>query len=324
MECVNSKSISYQFQPGQEEKFCQQINFNYLKGSVYEIASKIPVGYQNNVCYFQGQIYFQVFDQVFIICDADIQLVCQIPDYALLTSVYYGLPFPSQLFTLNNKLFVHNASRKLYEINTENNSLKKGRTEFFMQFFQFCDIVVALNNSYIYRVSLYSNLEFFNLCHIQQSKVLFNSGGVLLLVDCSENYFIFNMLDLVLISLSPEQKELFTEIQQILVPGLIGFKIKDEILKQIISEEFPKRVQQRQQQFYSQNICQTTFNKLVFGSDLQLVLKSQFEHIQYIFISTQNQISNKQDQINQGLQTALTLQNLFLNSFLQLNDQCQQ
>ncbi|CAL6104106.1 Conserved_hypothetical protein [Hexamita inflata] len=325
MECINSKSVSFQFEPGQEEKFCQSIYFQFLKGSVNEITSKTPLGYQNNIFYCNKQVYFQVLDQIFVVHDLDVKLVGQIPDYGFETSVYYGIPFPTQLFALKDKLYVHNAAGKLYQVNTQRKKFQivrgANKNIYNMQFFQFCDTVIALNYSYIYQVL--NSSELFFLYNVQYSKVLFNSGGVLLLVHDAESY-IFNMLDLVLIPLSPEQLELFSNIEQILVPDLIGFKIKDQILQQIISDDFPKRVQQRQLQFYGQKMCQATFNKLVFGSDLKPVLKTKFEHIKNEFTSTQNKITNQFERINFGLKTALNLQNHFVNSFAMINCGCEQ
>ncbi|CAL6090596.1 Conserved_hypothetical protein [Hexamita inflata] len=325
IECINNKSISYYFEPGQEENFCQQVNFIFLKGTVNEITSKIPIGYQNNVCYYDRKVYFQVSDQIFVVRDLNVELVGQIPDYGFQTSVYYGIPFPSQIFTINDKLYVHNAAGKLYQVNTQRKKFQivRGANKdiYNMQFFQFCDTVIALNYSYIYQVL--NSSELFFLYNVQYSKVLFNSGGVLLLVHDAESY-IFNMLDLVLIPLSPEQLELFSNIEQILVPDLIGFKIKDYILQNIISDDFPKRVQQRQLQYYGQYMCQATFNKLVFGSDLKLVLKTKFEHIKNEFTSTQNKITNQFERINFGLKTALNLQNHFVNSFALINCGCEQ
>ncbi|CAL6084828.1 Hypothetical_protein [Hexamita inflata] len=324
MKCINSNTISHQFKPGQIENFCQQVNFIFLKGTVNEITSKIPIGYQNNMCYYNGQVYVQVLDQIFVVYDLDVKLVGQIPDYGFETSVYYGIPFPSQIFTINDKLYVHNAAGKLYQVNTQRKKFQivrgANKNIYNMQFFQFCDTVIALNYSYIYQVL--NSSELFFLYNVQYSKVLFNSGGVLLLIHDAESY-IFNMLDLVLIPLSPEQQELFSNIEQILVPDIIGFKIKDQILQQIISDDFPKRVQQRQQQFYQQ-MCQTTFNKLVFGSDLKPVLKTKFEHIKNEFTSTQNKITNQFERINFGLKTALNLQNHFVNSFAMINCGCEQ
>ncbi|CAL6104111.1 Hypothetical_protein [Hexamita inflata] len=127
MECINSNTISHQFKPGQNENFCQQVNFIFLNGQINEITSQIPIGYLNNMCYYNGQVYFQVLDQIFVVYDLDVKLVGQIPDYGFETSVYYGFPLSSQIFTINDKLYAHNASRKIYQVNTKRNTFNKVR-----------------------------------------------------------------------------------------------------------------------------------------------------------------------------------------------------
>ncbi|CAL5973189.1 Hypothetical_protein [Hexamita inflata] len=285
---MNSKQLQYKFTQGQVENFLYYISLKRIfKFVASNSAQKIPQNYTLNIVYHKGNYYFLMFDFLFILHNLDLQLITQLPDYAYFRNLGNNLNQSAQLFTLNNKLYVHNCSNKLFEVKN-NNKLKCVNRKHQNYFYaQFCDKVFALTFNQIFQIK--NDLELVSLKQIQSSILLFCSGPILILVTVNdwqshELFYILNMMDS---QVEIKQSKSFQFIvnkqmnYDLLELGENGFKFKDEILDTIFGPEFKTRVSEYEKAYYlKQPKCETKqISKFIFDSKMELIFEPQIRDV---------------------------------------------
>ncbi|CAL6052007.1 Hypothetical_protein [Hexamita inflata] len=128
----------------------------------------------------------------------DVELVAQLPFFRYYSKRFLRQDLPGGLlFTMNDKLYVHNAHEKQFEI--RDNQLhcinKKHHNTYY---YQFCDKVIAIKSSGIFTVA--SNLKLTQIAPVYRVKMLFTNGGTLVMTNNGDQYqtIIFNILDMIL------------------------------------------------------------------------------------------------------------------------------
>ncbi|CAL5999432.1 Hypothetical_protein [Hexamita inflata] len=122
---LGTRQIKYQFSSGQTENILYKLDYSkiYQANIVYSNYA-VPPGYATNVCIYHNEVYFTCFEFVFRIRNSNVELVAQLPKFGYYLKKYRKYDFPGGLlFTINDKLYVHNAYRNLFEI--KNNKLKR-------------------------------------------------------------------------------------------------------------------------------------------------------------------------------------------------------
>ncbi|CAL5973205.1 Conserved_hypothetical protein [Hexamita inflata] len=314
LKVMKSKQLQYKFTSGQVEEFLYYISLKRFKFRTSNTIYYLPQSCTLNIVMHQGIQYILIFDFLFILNGLELKLVAQIPDFAYYKNLDTNLNQSSQLFTLNNKLYVHNCATELFEVN--NNKLKcvnrKHKNYFYAQF---CDKLFALTFNKIFQVN--NNFELNLLQEMESSKLLFCSGAVLIMVTVNyqhdyDLFYILNMLDSQVET--RELNETYQFIAQnkqmnydLLELGENGFKFKDEVLDTIFGPEFKTRVQEYEKGYYSKMPkCKTKqISKFVFDSKMELILEPQFK-----------QVNAKLEQISQVLRDQMSLTNDRIDSLL--------
>ncbi|CAL5978853.1 Hypothetical_protein [Hexamita inflata] len=120
-----SQLLPFNFQSKYFNTFCNNINdARFMQAKVVEKELKIPRTQFNPpiICY--GKIFLNIFDFVFTIEEFQLKYFAQMPKYAYY--VKQGVTHENcggQMFTMNSKLYCHNKSSKLFEIQ-KNGKLK--------------------------------------------------------------------------------------------------------------------------------------------------------------------------------------------------------
>ncbi|CAL6015395.1 Conserved_hypothetical protein [Hexamita inflata] len=280
---------------------------------------------------YNSKQYILIFDFLFILNGLDLKLVAQIPDFAYYKNLDINLNQSAQLFTLNNKLYVHNCANKLFEVKN-NNKLKcvnKKHQNYF--YAQFCDKLFALRFDQIYEVK--NNFQLEILKEIESSKLLFCSGAVLILVTVNyqhdyDLFYILNMLDSQVET--RELNETYQFIAQnklmnydLLELGENGFKFKDEILDTIFGPEFKTRVSEYEKAYYlKQPKCETKqISKFIFDSKMELIFEPQFKQVNFKLEQISQVLRDLMSLTNDRIDSLLSIQNLLVAKFNGLEQQ---
>ncbi|CAL6014738.1 Hypothetical_protein [Hexamita inflata] len=317
--CLYKQSIKYNFQPLQEESYAYNTYQKSLcRGSISEMPHQIPPAHLTDVQYFGNKIYFSVLDYIFIINeDLSVDFVQHINEFGRyfrrsINSYFNG----GQMFTMNNKLYVHNQSQKLFELK-QNNKLKCISKKHHSIFYcQFCDKVYAVNNSDIYIVN--QQLQLVNIKQLYDIKILFASGGTLVISSDAQYLYVLNMLDTKLVSVKQEE----INLSQIMIPyqlelGPTGLQLKDEILVKLFGIDFPYRLVTHYNNYHNNQFikCQNNFLKSFFNSKIDLVTKNQWSKANQQFSNVQSKILDQQTQISQAISNLVVSCNLMSSKF---------
>ncbi|CAL6052301.1 Hypothetical_protein [Hexamita inflata] len=198
-KCLSQKQIQYYFEPNKTQKYFFCVHFKkFFESSVCYKSIKTGFGFLNNSIVFNNKIYFTYFDFVYVSDGISVQIVGQIPNYLHHFKNYvYEQYSGGMLFTLNGKLYVHNHSKYLYQIN--NNKLKLvNRSHKNKYYYQFCDKTYCIYLNGIYSVQNNNLKQLKLILKVDQMKILFNCGGTLIVNGYSEyqtHVVILNMLD---------------------------------------------------------------------------------------------------------------------------------
>ncbi|CAL6029793.1 Hypothetical_protein [Hexamita inflata] len=248
---IYSKQSKYQFQPGQKEKFCATLTSKSLVSSIVnETEFQIPPSYFSNVFICKQKVFFNVLDFVFVLKDNfEIQMVSQVPNFGKYVNVsideYKKLDLTGgHMFTLNDKLYIHNNSNKLFQVRGK--SLRcVNRKHFNTHYYQFCDKVYAVGQFNIFKVE--SNLKLVEIENVAYPRIIFAQGGVLVLIhyydysNAVQKYFVLNMLDGVITTIKQDEVNL-QNIQNVIELGPTGWQLKNQILARLCGADFQQRM----------------------------------------------------------------------------------
>ncbi|CAL5999210.1 Conserved_hypothetical protein [Hexamita inflata] len=299
--------IKFKFTPRQAESFCFCIqHYSLYKGAISDTSYQVPPTQFTSIRYCKNKIYFSVLDHLFVINeDFSVDLVQYIKEFGkgssgVYTTIDYG---GGQMFTMNNKLYVHNQSSKLFELK-RNNQLKcinnKLRNKFYCQF---CDMVYAVDNSGVFLVNHELQLIcIYQLCNI---KILFAQGCILIAVDSSEQiFYVLNMLDAKVIVVKQDEINL---VQYQVELGPTGTQLKNEILIKLFGFEFPYRMTTYYDNFHNNNMlmCQNQFIKQFFSKNMSLVTQIQWNQTLTHFNNLQSQVKDFTSRISKQVSNLL-------------------
>ncbi|CAL5977622.1 Conserved_hypothetical protein [Hexamita inflata] len=326
---ISSKQSQFLFKPGQIERFCTFLNKkNRLTYKVNETAFEIPPSYQSQVFICNSKVYFNVFDFIFVLTDnLELELIDQVPDFGYkslngklknLEQQYKFDYIGGQLFTIDNKLYMHNNSSKLFQI--EGKQLKcVNRKHFSTYYFQFCDKVYAIGKDMIFTVE--KNLKLKSLEYSQFQDIIFSQGATLVLSDklYYNQYYFLNMLDGVITSLKFDQIDL-RDIYKVIELGPTGWQLKNEILVKLWGVDFPQRMKDYFNNYQSIMLQNSQYIKNTFRLmlsnrkyNLNKLFCKQFTNIADQFAIIQNQIIEQQKNIVQSVYRVINLQNQLLS-----------
>ncbi|CAL6004012.1 Conserved_hypothetical protein [Hexamita inflata] len=174
-----SQPVPYNFQSKYFSTFCNNIDDSrFMQAKVVEKELKIPRAQFNQpvVCY--GKIFLNIFDYIFTIEDFQLKYFAQMPKYAYYIKQGVTYDGCGQMFTMNSKLYCHNQSSKLFEVQ-KNGKLKcVNRKHFNIQYYQYGDKVYATDERKIYLVK--SNLQLQSLFELGFGRVQFIQPGALI------------------------------------------------------------------------------------------------------------------------------------------------
>ncbi|CAL5999176.1 Conserved_hypothetical protein [Hexamita inflata] len=325
---IHSQQSKYQFQPGQKEKFCATLTSKSLVSSlVNETEFQIPPSYFSNVFICKQKVYFNVLDFVFVLKDNfEIQMVNQVPNFGRHVNksidTYKKLDLTGgHMFTLNDKLYIHNNSNKLFQVRWK--SLRcVNRKHFNTHYYQFCDKVYAVGQFNIFKVE--SNLKLVEIENVAYPRIIFAQGGVLVLIhyydysNAVQNYFVLNMLDGVISSVKPYEVNL-QNIQNVIELGPTGWQLKNEILARLCGADFQQRMVDYFNNYQKVQLKKSKYKKnafgLVFKSDLKKLVSSQFQKVQDKFTLIQKKIVEQQQSIINTTKNVMSLQNQLLSGY---------
>ncbi|CAL5973145.1 Hypothetical_protein [Hexamita inflata] len=336
---MNAQSLKYYFQPGQTEQFCYYVSFKKCKRFVQETSLKLQPGWTQSACIYNNQQYIVVFDNIFILSSLDLQLVAKIPDFGLFNYNYQSnLNLSAQIFTLNDKLYVHNNSSKLFQIN-KNYKLKCVNKKHGNYFYaQFCDHVFVFQFNKVQKLKCIFELELVQ--DIRSSRLLFCSGAIaILVVICEwerkyESLYIVNMLDgCVKYWLDTDHQFIQMDADQVhneqinkdaLELDQTGFKIKDQIIDQILGNDFRKRVSEFRKTYEcKQKIVVNTnqMHEFVFKAELELILEPQFKRTINTFRLLSETVQNQLQETSNAVKGLVEIQNKMIQIFNFMQDQ---
>ncbi|CAL6015808.1 Conserved_hypothetical protein [Hexamita inflata] len=273
---LSARQIKHQFSSGQTEKILYNVDYPKKCSKIYQanlVYSNytVPPGYATNVCVFRNEVYFTCFEFVFRIRNLNVELVAQLPNFGYYLKRHRKYEFlGGLLFTINDKLYVHNAYKNLFEI--KNNKLRcLSRKHFETFYYQFCDKVVAITPTDIFTVS--SNLKLHHVASVYRVKMLFTNGGTLLMINHSKNNYnqhtlmAYNMID-----------NIFTRVTNIFINycditasyvtlGPAGFQLKNEVLSELFGLDFSSRMIKYYEQYGSvKNQLTPDYKQMIFNS----------------------------------------------------------
>ncbi|CAL6051617.1 Hypothetical_protein [Hexamita inflata] len=319
--CLKVCTINYNFELLLNDRFYSNTAFNNLyKPNVHNRKVTLNDTFQTNVIAFQGKHYFTVFDFVFCYDGFTVSHVAQIPRYQYFFRCrksqipkHIGEPrkhldimnFPSgTMFTINNKLYVHNHSKQLYEL--RGNKFKcVNRDHVFKSYYQFCDKVYCIDFNHLYAVQ--QNLKLKVLSEFTEPRILVNHCGILIIACHLNNqfgveYLALSMLDGVVTQI-PDMATYFennVHLSGNLVLGSVGLQLSEEITTEVFGPKYSSRVQQynwdyqsKTGQYQIKNIIKT----------VNMVSQQQFGIINDRFQSLQHHILNQCDTLNNNMQT---------------------
>ncbi|CAL6001711.1 Conserved_hypothetical protein [Hexamita inflata] len=212
--CLSVQQLTQNFELGLTEKFCSYTHsiLNLYRPELHTRSVTLNDTFQTNVVHFKGKCYFTVFDQVYFYDNLTVKQIAIIPKYQnyfrckkAQVPRHGGEPrkhlnimkFPSgTMFTMNNRLYVHNHSNELYELS--GNTLKcVDKDHVFKSYYQFCDKVYCVDFNHVYAVQ---NLKLKVLAEFTEPKILVNHNGVLIIAcrlndQLATEYLALNMLD---------------------------------------------------------------------------------------------------------------------------------
>ncbi|CAL6038036.1 Hypothetical_protein [Hexamita inflata] len=154
-QIISHLKTKYSFNPREEQPFALSVHQKSIcKSEISEVNYQIPEEQFTNVHFCYGKTYFTVLDMIFVVTDnLNIKIVNQLPNYGQYYGLFQKLSHQGgNMFTINNKLYIHNNSTRLYQLKA-NNKLKcicrKHKNAFY---YQFCDKVYAITMHDVYVV----------------------------------------------------------------------------------------------------------------------------------------------------------------------------
>ncbi|CAL6052059.1 Conserved_hypothetical protein [Hexamita inflata] len=307
-----TRQIRYQFSSGQTENILYKLDYpKIFKANLVYSNYAVPPGYVTNVCIYHNKVYFTCFEFVFRIRNSNVELVAQLPNFGYYLKKHQKYDFPGGLlFTINDKLYVHNVYRNLFEI--QNNMLKSvSRKHFETFYYQFCDKVVAITPTDIFTVS--SDLKLTHVVSVYRVKVLFTNGGTLLMINNSRNnqnehiLMAYNMLDNTLTKVTNiliNQHNLANYV----ILGPTGFQLKNEVLSELYGPDFPSRMISYYEEFSSKNKLSSEYKQMIFNSDLNKIFEIWFQRVDsHLYVAKQRMISGC-NKVNAAVGTLIPLE----------------
>ncbi|CAL6052127.1 Hypothetical_protein [Hexamita inflata] len=320
-KCLKVCKLNYNFELWLSDQFYSYTFFSSLyKPIVHTSTVHLNDTFQTNVVYFKGKNYFTVFDFVFCYDGLTVSHIAQIPRYQYFFRCrksqipkHAGEPrkhldimdFPSgTMFTINNKLYVHNHSKQLYEL--RGNKFKcVNRDHVFKSYYQFCDKVYCIDFNHLYVVQ--NNLKLKVLSEFSEPRILVNHCGILILACHLNNqfrveYLALNMLDGVVTRI-PDMASFYNNNAQVvdnLVLDNVGLQLSEEIITEVFGPKYSSRVQQYNCDYQSKT-GQYQIKNII--TTVNMVSQQQFSRINDRFQSLQYRILNQCETLNNNVQT---------------------
>ncbi|CAL6031959.1 Hypothetical_protein [Hexamita inflata] len=167
-----------------------------MQAKVVEKLLKIPHTEfsQPVICY--EKIFLNIFDFIFTIQDFQLKYFTQLPQYAYY--VIQGAKFDNcggQMFSMNNKLYCHNKSSKLFEIKRNGKLKCVNRKHYNLSYYQFRNIVFAIGERKIYLVK--SDFQLQSIFDLGKGRIQFVLPGALILYSSlhKNSYVVLNMVN---------------------------------------------------------------------------------------------------------------------------------
>ncbi|CAL6005790.1 Conserved_hypothetical protein [Hexamita inflata] len=309
---LGARQIKYQFSSGQNVNILYKLDYSEIfKVNLLYSNYVVPPGYATNVCIYHNEVYFTCFEFVFRIRNLNVELVAQLPNFGQYFKKHNKQDLTGGLlFTINDKLYVHNIHNKLFEI--RNDKLKcVNRKHFDTFYYQFCDIVVAITPTDIFTVS--SDLKLTHVVSVYRVKVLFTNGGSLLMINNSRNnqnehiLMAYNMLDNTLTKVT---NILINQhnIANYVILGPTGFQLKNEVLSELYGPDFSSRMISYYKEFSSKNQLSSEYKQMIFNSNLNKIFETRFQRVEsHLYIAKQRMISGC-NKINAAVGTLIPLE----------------
>ncbi|CAL5999304.1 Hypothetical_protein [Hexamita inflata] len=289
-QVISNIKTKYSFNPGEEQSFPYFVHQKKVfQSEISNTDYKIPEEQFTNVHFCNGKTYFNVLDMIFVVKkDLSIQVVSQLPNYGLHYGGFQKLSHQGgNMFTMNNKLYVHNNSKKLYQVKA-NHKLKCIRSNHKNIFYyQFCDKVYAITMHDIYLVM--NNLKFVRIKELYNIKVIMALNGIIIIKsDCiaeQDYYYVMNMqtAEIIQIQKRDQNFEALYRFRSIFSLGSLGKQLNDIIFQQIFGYDSKKL-----EKYYSDYIrqygqCQRPVFAYLFNNDLNMLVNYGYEQLNILY-----------------------------------------
>ncbi|CAL5984844.1 Hypothetical_protein [Hexamita inflata] len=285
---LHSQSVPYNFQGSYFNNFCHKINDSrFLQTKVFEksLFFQQTEFYQPIHCY--GKIFVNIFDFIFTVHNFELKFVAQLPNYYYFVKQAKYETYGGQMFRKNKKLYCHNKSSKLFEIQ-KNGKLKcVNRKHFNISYYQYHSKVYATDEQKIYIVK--RNLQLQPIYNLGQGQLLFFQPGVLFF-----NSSRMGQKSIVLLNMQDSQIVIQTEF----------FDFNDQ---RSVYKLFNKPPIQQHKSYYFSFQFQQNASKLLFNHKLNA------KSIKFKLI--QQYIQSKVESVNQMIRETVVLNNMIVNSF---------
>ncbi|CAL6052175.1 Hypothetical_protein [Hexamita inflata] len=278
----NNKLLSvakseFNIKPGQQREFFYDLYFTKLfKPVILNMMLRLQNSLINNSVLFQNKIYFTVYDHLFYCYKTQIIKVAQIPNYQYrFKKSWTQLNMGGDIFTFENKLYVHNYTTSLYKLNNYKLQLIN-KQHFNKYYYQFCDKVYCFNQKYIQTIEQHLKLkQIFNgyyiaiivhkgavvvfKCHYPNGQQIYALNMIDGRINTTRNYFDIHGLD--------EDPNLQFNF------GESGLQFNDEILTETFGEGTSRQINEYYKAYSKHtNICldiALDYSKILFKESNQ-------------------------------------------------------
>ncbi|CAL6075840.1 Hypothetical_protein [Hexamita inflata] len=319
-QVIKQIKTEFSFNPGEGQQFVYLINQKTLKSEIHFTKYNTPGEQFSNVHFCYGKTYFNVLDTIFAVkSDLNIEIVNQLPKYGQHYRGFQKLNHQGgNMFTMNDKLYVHNNSKKLYQLKA-NHKLKCVSSNHKNTFYyQFCDKVYALTIHDVYLVK--DNLSLVHIKKMYNIKVIMALNGVLVLkfdyIQLQDFYYVLNMLTADIVQISKSKYNFETQqLRSMLCLGPLGMQLNNIIFKQIFGYD-SIRLETYYKNYTSQHyICQRHDFLRQFYNNLNIVVQNNYVELNSCYNSKYNYIITKKYQVQEQIEQIKVLHDEMITKF---------
>ncbi|CAL5978898.1 Hypothetical_protein [Hexamita inflata] len=288
---LHSQHVPFNFQGSYFNTFCHKINDSrFMQAKVVE-KQLIFQKYEFNqpiICF--GHTFLTIFDFVFTISDYKLKYFAQLPKYAYNVKQEAKYQSGGQMFSMNNKLYCHNKSSKLFEIKPNGRIKCVNRKHYKISYYQYGNYVYATDELKIYQVK--SNLKLQQIFVLGHGYVQRVYPGILVFYSSlhQRSHVILNMQN-----------------QQIVITKTKDCNLDDVESTSHVQKLFHDKPLQQPNSHNFSLLFQQNASKLLFNHKLNAkTIKFKF---------TQQCIQSKVESVIQMIRETAVLNNMVVNSF---------